>query len=252
MFFGSARSRGRSCITEEYEDTVTWETHTIPYRYRFSNRRTIGILVHQDCSVRVTAHRGTSPETIKAFVLEKGKWIIKAWRKFEERTEAPALNYVSGGVHHYIGNPYYLQVKEGRRDSVICECDCLTVTSKAGPAPQRTKAILESWYRSRAVIVFQERLAILHQQAVREGIPFPKLRIRRMKSRWGSWSSTGWITLNLMLIKAPMECIDYVIIHELCHFKFRSHGPRFWNAVQRLMPGYKERRKKLNTQSALI
>ena len=80
---------------------------------------------------------------------------------------------------------------------------------------------------------------------VGEGIPLPKFRIRQMKSRWGSCSPTGWITLNLLLIKTPQECIDYVIVHELCHLKVRGHGPRFWSLVEKFMADYKERRKEL-------
>jgi hypothetical protein len=67
-----------------------------------------------------------------------------------------------------------------------------------------------------------------------------------MSSRWGSYSSAGRITLNLALIKVPKECIDYVIVHELCHHKVKHHGPKFWKLLHRLMPDFEERRKKLN------
>jgi predicted metal-dependent hydrolase len=77
-------------------------------------------------------------------------------------------------------------------------------------------------------------------------MPFPELIIRKMSSRWGSFSAAGRITLNLELIKAPKECIDYVILHELCHFKVKHHGPNFWKLMERLLPDYDERRTKLN------
>jgi predicted metal-dependent hydrolase len=67
-----------------------------------------------------------------------------------------------------------------------------------------------------------------------------------MGRRWGSLSSTGRITLNLLLIAAPKECIDYVILHELCHFKVKHHGPRFWKLMERWVPDFEERRRKLN------
>ena len=72
------------------------------------------------------------------------------------------------------------------------------------------------------------------------------VRIGDPMGRWGSCSSKGRITLNLDLIKAPKECIDYVILHELCHLKVPSHGPNFWRLMVKLMPDYEERRRKLN------
>ncbi len=82
--------------------------------------------------------------------------------------------------------------------------------------------------------------------ARREGIATPTLRIQKLVKRWGSCSDSGRIMLNLELIKAPKDCIDYVIIHELCHLKEKHHGPRFWRLLEKLMPGYEGRRKRLN------
>ncbi len=72
------------------------------------------------------------------------------------------------------------------------------------------------------------------------------LRIQKMTSRWGSCSDKGRILLNLELIKAPRDYTDYVITHELCHLKEKHHGPRFWKLLEKLMPDYEQRRKKLN------
>jgi predicted metal-dependent hydrolase len=235
----------RSSVGKEHEDLIALGDMTIPYRYRHSSRRTLGISVRPDHTVIVTVPRGTSLDAIRDFVRKRADWIIKAWRHFEQLPERPALKYVSGETHRYVGAQYRLQVNRGRKDSVEYRDDCLMVTSKNEPAPERIKAILESWYRSRAAVIFHERLLFWHGKMAGEGVPFPKLRIRRMKTRWGSWSSTGRITLNLLLMTAPVECIDYVVVHELCHFKFKGHGPRFWNAVGRFMPDYKERRKRL-------
>ncbi|MCK5539495.1 MAG: DUF45 domain-containing protein [Deltaproteobacteria bacterium] len=106
--------------------------------------------------------------------------------------------------------------------------------------------LLSDWYRQHAQRIFRERLEICLQRVAREGVKAPNLRIQKMTNRWGSCSEQGKIILNLELIKAPKECIDYVITHELCHLKEKHHGLRFWRLLEKLMPDYRERRQRLN------
>ena len=229
------------------KDCVTWGTVEIPYHYFHSRRKTVGISVHPDLSVTVRTPHGTSIETIRQFVHRRGGWISRAWRNFEQYLpKQPERRFISGETHRYLGRQYRLKVELGETDAVKCLRGYLWVTTKEDPAPERAKALLEDWYRHHARKIFQERLLVCHQRVQREGIPFPAVLIRKMTSRWGSYSVAGRITLNLALIKAPKECIDYVIIHELCHFKVKHHGPKFWKLLHRLMPDFEERRKKLN------
>lgn len=228
-------------------DTITWGTVEIPYRYSFSQRKTLGISVHPDLSVTIQAPHGTSTETIQGFVHRRGGWINRAWRDFEQYLpKQPLRRYVSGETHRYLGRQYRLKLVQGEADSVKCLRGYLCVMTKDEPTSERAKALLESWYRSHAKAVLHERLLACHQRAAREGIILPSMMIRQMVSRWGSFSAAGRITLNLGLIKAPKECIDYVILHELCHFREKHHGPRFWKLMQRLMPDFEERRYRLN------
>jgi predicted metal-dependent hydrolase len=230
-----------------HADVITWGTVEIPYRYSFSRRKTLGISVHPDLSVTVKAPLGTSPEIIQKFVHRRGGWINRAWRDFEQYLpKQPPRQYISGETHRYLGRQYRLKLKQGEMDSVKCLRGYMWVTTKEEPTPERARSLLDGWYRSHAKAVFQERLLTCHQRTAREKIPLPALLIRSMISRWGSFSSAGRITLNLALIKAPKECIDYVILHEMCHFKEKHHGPRFWKLLHCLMPDFEARRKKLN------
>jgi predicted metal-dependent hydrolase len=228
-------------------DAITWGTVEIPYRYGFSRRKTLGISVHPDRSVTVKAPNGTSQETIRKFVHRRAGWINRAWRDFEQYLpRQPERRYVSGETHRYLGRQYRLKLEQGEADSVKFLRGYLWVTTRDEPSPERVKSLLEGWYRAHAKAVFGERLHVCHQRAAREGIQLPVLQIRKMVSRWGSYSAAGRITLNLALIKAPKECIDYVILHELCHFRVKHHGPRFWRLMERLLPDFEELRKKLN------
>jgi len=228
-------------------DIITWGTREIPYQYFCSSRKTLAISVHPDLSVTIRAPNGTSIEKIREFVLRRAGWIRKAWRDFEPYLpKQPERRYVGGETHRYLGRQYRLKIEQGESDSVKCLRGLLQVTIKGEISPERTKTLLDAWYRHHAKEVFQECLTACHQRVLREGIPLPNLRIRKMTSRWGSFSSRGLITLNLALIKTPNDCINYVIVHELCHYKVKHHGPKFWHLLHRLMPDFEERRKKLN------
>ncbi len=234
-------------------DSVTWESLEISYRYYCSRRRrTFGISVYPDLSVLVRAPFGTSREAVRQFVFSRAGWIVRAQRKLDRYIPLQPLLYRSGETHHYIGRQYQLEVREGRSDYVTCLSGRVVVTMRLEPTAERTKKLLDAWYRSRAVIVFHERLAVCQRSAAQEGIPMPALRIREMRTRWGSFSSKGGITLNLLLIMMPVECLDYVIFHELCHYKVGRHGPRFWGLLKRLMPDCEERKKELNAYAGSL
>jgi len=230
-----------------HSDCITWGTVEIPYRYSYSHRKTLAISVHPDLSVAVRAPNGTSIEKIRELVHRRAGWIRKVWRDFEPYLpKQPERRYIGGETHRYLGRQYRLKIEQGNADSVKCLRGFFCVKIKGEISPERTKALLEVWYRQHAKEVFQERLMACHQRLHREGIPFPNVLIRKMTSRWGSYSSRGLVILNLALIKTPKECIDYVIIHELCHYKVKHHCPKFWKLLHRLMPDFEERRNKLN------
>ncbi|MCX5899792.1 MAG: SprT family zinc-dependent metalloprotease [Proteobacteria bacterium] len=227
--------------------SIKWGTLNIPYKYGFSRRKTLALSVHPDLSVIVKAPLGSSAKDIQSFVRRRGGWIKRAWRDFEQYLpKQPKRRYLSGETHRYLGRQYRLKVQQGDIDSVKCLRGYLWVTTKNKPTSERAKSLLEVWYRAHARTIFQERLLLCHQKTSREAIPLPTLQIKQMVSRWGSFSLAGRITLNLELIKVPKECIDYVIQHELCHFKVKHHSPKFWRLMQNVMPDFEDRRKKLN------
>lgn len=227
--------------------TVECGGSPVSYRIRRSRRRTLGITVHPDLSVVARAPMRVPLGTVHDFVRSRAAWIGNALRRFAERPpKAAPPAWLPGETHRFLGREYRLVVSRGRADAVDLVVGCLCVTTKSEPSPARVKSLLEGWYRERAEAVFAERLAACHRRMAGEGIPFPELRIRKMTSRWGSCSPAGRINLNLWLVRAPVACIDYVVVHELCHFKVRSHGPKFWNLVARHVPRHAELRKALN------
>jgi predicted metal-dependent hydrolase len=240
-------------MIESLPDLLTWENSEISYRYYCSRRRrTLAISVLPDLSILVRAPSGTSLKTIRQFVLSHAGWIMEVLRKLERRLPPEPLSYGSGATLHYAGKQFRLEVERGRKDSVTCLADHLLVTTSREPTEEKTKRLLGLWYRSRAEILFHDRLAHCHLRAADEDIPLPPMRIRKMRSRWGSFSRGRGITLNLVLVMVPVEYLDYVIFHELCHHKVPHHGPAFWRLLERLMPDCRRRKKGLNAYAARL
>ena len=110
--------------------------------------------------------------------------------------------------------------------------------------PAKVKKVLNDWYRKRAKVVFAERLALCHPKVAHIGIPYPELKVRMMKSSWGITRGER-ITLNVRLVQMPLESIELVIFHELCHLAEPNHSKRFYALLERVLPDWKTRRERM-------
>ncbi len=99
---------------------------------------------------------------------------------------------------------------------------------------------------SKARLVFYERLELCYPRVERLGIACPSLAIRSMRTRWGSCSRSGLVILNPRLVQTPVDCIDYGLLHELCHLKEHNHGKQYYQLLDQTLPDWRERRRKLN------
>jgi predicted metal-dependent hydrolase len=233
-------------------DVVRWGRTRIGYEIAYSaRRRTLAIEVCPDLRVSVIAPAGADAALIREKVHKRAAWILKQQRAFElYLPKQPPRCYVSGETHRYLGRQYRLRVEQGARDSVKCLRGRFYIVTRAEPTPLLVRRRMERWYRDRADVVFRERLEACHARAVRFGIPLPELRVKSLQKRWGSCGPGEQVTLNLELIQAPKDCIDYVVMHELCHLKEPHHGPRFWTLLNKLMPDYAQRQAQLNQLAA--
>lgn len=228
-------------------DEVLWGRTKIRYNYEFKDRKTLAIHVHPDLRVSVDVPRGTHLDKVRDKVIKRGSWIRKTWREFElYLPKQPARKYINGESHRYLGRQYRLKARKGKVDSVKCYRGYFQVTCQQKPAPLKVKKLLDNWYQEKANQVFRKRYDLCCNKIKLLGIKPAPLTIRELKTRWGSCTKAGKIILNQELIKAPTECIDYVIMHELCHLKEHNHGPKFWKLLLKVLPDYKARKERLN------
>jgi hypothetical protein len=209
--------------------------------------RRIAIHVEPDGSVVVDAPQDADDAAILAAVRRRAAWIGPRVAEVRHRlAHAPPREHVSGESLLYLGRRYQLKVvvDAPRHGSVRMRGAHIEVAVAAADAAQ-VGVMLEAWYGLRARETMASRLEAV-AAPLRWVRALPPLRFRAMKHQWGNCSPAGRLTLNPHLVKAPRECIDYVILHELCHLKEHNHGPRFHRLLDTHMPGWRDVKKRLD------
>jgi predicted metal-dependent hydrolase len=219
---------------------------TLSYELRRARRKTLSITVHPDQRVSVAAPLKLPLAQVEAFILQRAPWIIKKQRQFALTPHPAPRQYVSGETHRYLGRQYRLKVVQGSPQGVRPDGEFLWVQVRDREDPERVRRVLEAWYRARAAEVYAERLDACWPRVKPLGVPRPTLTIRAMRSRWGSARRPNKMTLNLKLVQAPLASIDYVILHELCHFLEPNHSARYYQVLERVLPDWRARKAALD------
>ncbi len=211
------------------------------------------IKVHPDCRVVVSAPQDTDDQQVLNAVEKRGRWIYQQLRDFRKQLEyITPRQYISGESHYYLGKQYMLKVIVAPSDTqgVKMLRGKLEVTLRHKSA-EKVLQLLTDWYKARAREVFAKRLSAMLEQALWVS-DSPPLRILTMQTQWGSCSPNGRVTLNPNLVKAPRECIDYVILHELCHLAEHNHSERFYRLMGQVMPDWEKTKKRLDGMAGMI
>jgi hypothetical protein len=192
-------------------------------------------MVNDEGVLVVKAPKLISRNVIENFLLEKEKWISKqlskAIQKFDSKKQ-----FLDGEKFSFLGKEYELRFVEKQKELLKFD-DAFTMRIKV---KDKAKKIFEKWYKEEARKYFIDRLVDFSEE---NSFEFLGLKLSSAKRRWGSCASNGNINLNWKLIMASEEIVDYVIVHELVHTKHHNHSVNFWNAVEKIIPDYKKRRK---------
>lgn len=234
--------------------SVRYGGQTISFELLRVNRETLEVAVLPDGSVTVKAPLRADEASVLARVARRGRWIVRQQRyfaQFEPRT--PARRYVGGETHLYLGRQYRLAIEHGGAEGVRLVGGWFRVTvrdagersARAAVEPDRVRALLERWYAEKARLRLAECLDACWLRFPAESRERPVLALRRMRSRWGSMSAAGTLSLNPDLVRAPRECIDYVIVHELCHLVHADHGREFRALLEHVLPDWERRKHRL-------
>lgn len=224
---------------------IEYGNQTIKFYIQRKNVKNVNLNIKPDMTITVSAHEKVPLDFIYNFVREKGAWILKQVKSFEsvQPYKQSEREYVSGETFKYLGKQYRLRVREAEEESVKYFRGFIYLFVKDINDKRRKAKLLDEWYRSKAWKVFNESLDKLYPLVQKYDIEKPTINVRTMKARWGSClTHSDMILLNTELIKAPKYCIDYVVLHELIHFKYNNHSENFYKMLYSLMPDW-ERRK---------
>lgn len=233
-------------MTSKVSLSIEYGKERIGFAVVYADRKTLEIAVHPDASIVVKAPRGMLLEDIRGRVKRRARWIIKQtnyFRQFEPRT--PARRYLGGESHLFLGRQYRLKITKRRDEGVKLRGAFFWISALAPEDTQSIKDLLEEWYKDHAQTVFARRLNECYARARKLNVPFPEISVRQMIRRWGSCGRNGTITLNTSLVKAPVYCIDYVIMHELCHLKVHTHNNGYYRVLSKYMPDWEKRKERL-------
>jgi len=231
------------------EHFVEYGSTKIRFELVFADRKTLGITVHPDRQVVITAPLDTSLEKIKEKVRKRAAWITKQQRfflGFEPKT--PPRRFVSGESHYYLGRQYRLKIVEAAEESIKLSGGFFWARTQVQGEVEKSHAarrLMEDWYREKAEHHFPRIAAPYLRRFARLGVAPTDFLIRKMDKRWGSCTAAGKVILNTELIRAPRGCIEYVVVHELCHLIYHDHGAKFqalqaqefsaWNKWKRVL-----------------
>ena len=214
-----------------------------------SKRKSLSICVGTDGVVNVKAPMMLSDAAILEWVESKAGWIIR------KRNEMLASSHykepkqcVSGEKFLFLGQEYELEVRisEVRAGNIGIVEDKLVVFAKDTDEVAKT---LSHWYEKQARSWIPRRVRYYAREM---GETYQRITLKNQKKRWGSCSSARNLNFNWRLVMAPMEVLDYVVVHELCHLKQMNHSEAFWQEVEKVLPDYKERKKWLEENEALL
>ncbi|MCM1265556.1 MAG: M48 family metallopeptidase [Candidatus Gastranaerophilales bacterium] len=224
-------------------EKIEYGKETIEFELIQEDRKTFSIEVLPTTKIKVKAPKKKNKIDILNKVLKKAKWIIKQKQYFVDNYKKPyKKRYISGESFIYLGKQYRLKVMKSSKDSVTLKNGYLMVES----CLKTPEELVENWYENKARQIYEKKLDKCFKEFSSNDLNRPLLKIRKLKKRWGSYNKEkNIITMNVETVKASINCIEYVIFHELCHSKHFSHNKAFYELLETKCKNWKSLKFKL-------
>ena len=205
--------------------------------------KNITLKVKPTCEVILTAPLLTTDEHIEYILKKRKDWINKKITFYQENYKPQIKEYVSGENVKYLGKNYRLKIIQSEDECVKLQRGYIQIFIKDKNNFEKKKMLLNEWYLLKSQNYFKKIIANYSNLL---NVNIQNIRIRQMKTRWGSCNSAkSYINLNTELIKKPSNTIEYVIFHELAHLIHPNHSREFYNYLSTYMPDWKKRKERL-------
>jgi len=202
-----------------------------------------------DGQIRVAAPESMTETAIRMAVINRIPWIRKQQANFAKQVRQSTREMISGETHYLWGRRYRLEVIElDATQSIVSRVKLkgakLILTVSIGTSTADKLKILNEYYRTRLKARAPD---LIHKWSEQVDVTTSSWQVQKMKTKWGSCNiEEGRILLNLELAKKPLPCLEYIIVHELLHFRERQHNNRFKALLDTHMPDWRSRRDLLN------
>jgi predicted metal-dependent hydrolase len=233
-----------SCLIKKHR--IFYKNNEIEFDILKTRRKkTCEISIKYD-EILVKAPFSKSIQDIESLVIHKAEWIIKKIK--ENNGEKPDIKnplYINGTTLPYLGKNIILKIVKDKDDFLEFSNNEFTIHVKK----KKIKMIYEEWLFGISSTIFDK---FIEKYSILLNVRPKKILIKNLKSRWGSATFKGTINLNVHLIKAPLEVIEYVVLHEMGHLIEKNHSNRFWSIIKNHMHDYKDKRKWLKINGSNI
>jgi len=231
-----------------HKKTIVFQYKNMSVSLKYSKRKTLGISVNPDKTIKVTAPFGVSFSSIQRIIERKSKWISKKLEELEKyQSMEQTKEYAGGQTLKFLGLDYIIkvfQIQDFEEEQVVKDKRVVNVYVYE---KKRVHLLIEDWYRSESMVYLAQKFDQCYKRIKKYNIPKPSYYLRCMKRRWGSCTAKGVILLNPEIIQLPSHCIEYIIMHELCHLKYRNHSKEFYHFLDTVMPNWADRSQALDS-----
>ncbi len=195
--------------------------------------------------VRISAPKRMDLDTIRIFAISKLGWIKRQQTKLRNQQRESPREYSTRESHYYLGRRYLLKVIElDGKPSVDIMHDNLVMQVRPGTSTEQRHTILQEWYRTQLKAIIPE---YIEKWEKKMGVTVSEYGIKKMKTKWGTCNADARrIWLNLELAKKPIQCIEYIIVHEMIHLLERSHNDRFVFLMDKFLSQWRHLKDELN------
>ncbi|WP_250675449.1 SprT family zinc-dependent metalloprotease [Paraclostridium ghonii] len=223
--------------------TFMHKDRKISFNIIYRKRKTTSLEIKPDGTINVLAPNGLDKNFIISKVNEKSEWIIKKLDELKEKNDKiQQKHYEDGDIFLYLGKEYKLKIIEDISlvgYKVNLEGEFLIVRVNTNNK-ELIKNVLKSWYGDETLRLSKERIDY-YKSYFNDNVS--EIKIKDQKTRWASCTYKNEILFNLRCAMAPIEIIDYIVVHEMCHMEHRNHSKYFYLAIERILPDYKNRIK---------
>ena len=227
-------------------DKVRYGTITIPYRVIKTRRiKTSEVIVDAD-TITVRVPLSKDKTEIQRLVLDKASWILK--KQKEHRETSPEIikpSFKENTTLPFLGRNCSIEIRKNEPTSSIELMDgkFLVHVRSGKPPVSLLKGLYENLLMEKSQGIFEGKVKKFSKKI---GVMVERIDTKSLRNRWGSLTKNGVLNLNINLIKAPEDVIDYIILHELCHMKIKEHSHRYWDLVHKFVPNYHDKIEWLN------